>query len=217
MSENVKDVLVYDTESWKEDLDSKGLRHEKIETFPLVPETHPALKMHLKEFDFENPPVDPNTFASSLVETCKKEGGLGLSANQCGYEYRVFVMGSGDEYVAFFNPKITKYSEETLKMEEGCLSFKGLFINIERPAEIEVEYQDFTGTKKTGKFAGLTARCFQHELDHMNGMLYTYKVKPLALSMAKKKSAKIAHTQKQLEKKLVKTVKDKFNANKFSK
>ena len=203
MSEN-KDVLVINTDAWKEDLEASILKHEKIKLFTLVTETHPALKMHLKDFNFENPPVDPNEFASSLVETCKKEGGIGLSANQCGYEYRVFVMGSGDNYVAFFNPKITKFSEEKVKMEEGCLTTKGLFLNIERPAEVEVEYQDFTGEIKTAKFAGLTARCFQHELDHMNGMLYTDRLKPLALKMAKKKSAKIAHTRNQLEKKMIK-------------
>jgi peptide deformylase len=174
-----------------------------VETFALVPETHPALKKVLPIFDFTNPPVDPNKFASSLVETCKKYNGLGLSANQCGYEHRVFVMGSGENFVAFFNPEIIWKSEETIKMEEGCLSFMDLFISIDRPISIKVKYQDFTGETKEAMFAGLTARCFQHELDHMNGLVYTHLAKPLALQMATKKRKKLSNKRQKLKKQLV--------------
>jgi peptide deformylase len=125
-----------------------------------------------------------------LVETCKKYNGIGLSANQCGFEYRVFVMGSGEEYVAYFNPKIISSKGET-HMEEGCLSFPFLNLRITRPAEVEVEYQDFTGVKRNKTFTGITARCFLHELDHMNGIVYTSRVKPLALQFGLKKLDKI--------------------------
>jgi peptide deformylase len=205
MSNENLDVISINTDSWKNEL---AIQHVKIETFPLVPETHPALKKVLPEFDFTNPPVEPNKFASSLVETCKKHKGLGLSANQCGYEYRVFVMGNEDNYVAFFNPKILHASSDMLKMEEGCLSFMDLFISVERPSAIEVEYQDFTGQKKTAKFTGLTARCFQHELDHLNGILYTHLTKPLALQMAMKKRSKLADKRRKLQKQLVSKVKN---------
>ena len=135
---NDLDVIRINTESWKNDLaQPTKIEQVQIEIFPLVPETHPALKKVLPTFDFQNPPVDPNKFASSLVETCKKHNGIGLSANQCGYEYRVFVMGSGDDYVAFFNPEIVSVSEKTNNIEEGCLSFLDLFLTLERPEEIE--------------------------------------------------------------------------------
>jgi peptide deformylase len=179
-----------------------------IEIFPLVPEHHPTLKMKLPTFDFSNPPVDPNKFASSLVETCKKHNGLGLSANQCGYEHRVFVMGSGDNYVAFFNPEITWVSEERSKMEEGCLSFLDLFLNVERPNSIKVKYQDYTGAEKEATFTGLTARCFQHELDHMNGIVYTHHAKPLALQMAIKKRTKLSDQRRKLKNQLMSKVKN---------
>ena len=205
MSNENLDVIRIDTDSWKNEL---AIEQVKIEIFPLVPETHPALKKVLPEFDFTNPPVEPNKFASSLVETCKKHKGLGLSANQCGYEYRVFVMGNEDNYVAFFNPKILQASSDMLKMEEGCLSFLDLFISVERPSTIEVEYQDFTGQKKTAKFTGLTARCFQHELDHLNGILYTHLTKPLALQIAMKKRSKLADKRRKLQKQLVSKVKN---------
>jgi peptide deformylase len=176
--------------------------------FPLVPDHHPALKMCLPKFDFDNPPVNPNKFASSLVESCKRHNGLGLSANQCGYEHRVFVMGSGEQYVAFFNPEITWVSEETTKMEEGCLSFLDLFLNVERPNSIKVKYQDYTGEVKESTFTGLTARCFQHELDHMNGIVYTHHAKPLALQMAMKKRTKLTEQRRKLKNQLMNKVKN---------
>ena len=193
------DIIKIDTNPYK----NEPTIQKVIETFSLVPETHPALKKVMPNFDFSNPPVDPNRFASSLVETCKKHNGLGLSANQCGYEYRVFVMGSNDSYVDFFNPEIIWKSEETIRMEEGCLSFVDLFLNIERPISIKVKYQDFTGETKEAMFAGLTARCFQHELEHLNGIVYTHLAKPMALSMAMKKRSKIADKRKKLKKQLM--------------
>jgi peptide deformylase len=212
MNDVKNDVLVINTDAWKKDL---PIISKKVEIFSLVPEIHPALKSSLPEFDFKNPPVDPNTFASSLVETCKKHNGLGLSANQCGYNYRVFVMGTGDEYVAFFNPKIISVSEEKRRMEEGCLSYMDLFLNIERPSVIEAEYQDYMGNTKTTKFAGITARCFQHELDHMNGIVYTMHVKPLAMQMAMKKRSKLVDQRRKMQKLMIDKVKEKFNVKRF--
>lgn len=163
---------------------------EEAETFELVDLDHPALHKMLPEFDFQNAPINPNSFASTLVETCKKNNGLGLSANQCGFEYRVFVMGANDDYIACFNPKIVG-SEGEAHMEEGCLSFPLLMLRITRPKRIMVEYQDFTGVKREATFDGISARCFLHELDHMNGMMYTSRVKPLALQFGLKKLEKI--------------------------
>ena len=102
---------------------------ENIETFKLVAENDPVLFEPLPLFDFANPPVDPNKFASSLVETCKREQGVGLSANQCGFKHRVFVMGANDDYVAFFNPKVLT-SEGEAHMMESCLSFPLLGLHI---------------------------------------------------------------------------------------
>jgi peptide deformylase len=210
MKEN--QTLVINTDSWKEDLKTTTIE-VKIEIFDLVPENSEILKQKLPEFDFSNPPVNPNSFASSLVETCKKHNGLGLSANQCGFNYRVFVMGMDDNYVAFFNPKVIEVSEETMKMEEGCLSFKDLFLHIERPKTIKVEYQDFNGQTRQSMFTGLTARCFLHELDHMNGIVYHTYVKPLSLKMAEKRRVGLKLKRKQIEKHIAKKVKEQENAN----
>ena len=162
----------------------------QIETFDLVDPTHSALHMALPEFDFDNAPINPNDFASSLVETCKKNNGLGLSANQCGFEHRVFVMGAGNDYIACYNPKIIEAEGES-HMEEGCLTFPLLMLRVTRPKKIKVEYQDFTGEKREATFDGISARVFLHELDHMNGIVYTSRVKPLAFQFGLKKLNKI--------------------------
>lgn len=179
------DVIVFDTNSA---LEFGTTPKKKIE---LVPENDPVLREVMPEFDFKNPPINPEELAHSLIETCKTNQGIGLSSNQCGLRYRVFVMGAGDEYVAFFNPKVLSSSEDTVHMEEGCLSFPLLGLRITRPAHVEVEYQDFTGTTKYARFSGISARCFLHELDHMNGILYTDRVKPLAFESGKKKRQKL--------------------------
>ena len=163
---------------------------EKIETFDLVPETDPILKQVLPEFDFDNSPINTTDFASSMVETCKKFNGYGLSANQCGFSYRMFVMGAGEEYVAFFNPVLMK-TESEVHMKEACLSFPGLSLSITRPEKIWVKYQDYTGEWKEAHYVGMSARCWLHELDHMNGIVYTTQAKPLALQNGFKKRAKI--------------------------
>jgi peptide deformylase len=161
-----------------------------VETFDLVSENDPILKEVLPEFDFNNSPINTNQFASSLVETCIKNNGYGLSSNQCGFKYRVFVMGHDTEYVAFFNPKLIATRGE-IHMVEGCLSFPFLGLHITRPAEIDVEYQDYNGEKKTATYTGISARCFLHELDHMNGIVYTERVKPMAFQTGMKKRNKL--------------------------
>ena len=98
----------------------------EVPIFKLVPENDPILFQPIEDFNFEDVPVNPNTFASSLVETCKANKGLGLSANQCGFKYRVFVVGYEDNYVAYFNPKITWQSDVLAHADEGCLSYPNL-------------------------------------------------------------------------------------------
>jgi peptide deformylase len=161
-----------------------------IEPYVLVGEDNPILNEVMPEFDFGAPEINPIELASRMVETCKMHRGFGLSANQCGIRARVFVMGAGDNYVAFFNPRITHIAGES-HLVEGCLSFPLLGLKITRPAEVMVEYQDFNGTPRKATYVGISARCFQHELDHMNGIVYTSRCKPLALSMGMKKRNKV--------------------------
>jgi len=196
----MSDTIVFDTEA---SVQNQPIMRQ-VKTFALVPENHPTLHEVLPEFDFSNPPISPNEFASTLVETCKLNKGIGLSANQCGFKHRVFVMGAGDEYVAFFNPKVVSMSDEMALMDEGCLSYPLLSLKISRPKDIMVEYQDFNGEIRNTKLTGISARCFLHELDHMNGIVYTSRVKPLAFQMAMKKRDKMFKMVKKMQKNLAK-------------
>lgn len=184
----MSDLITFNTE---DALKPTGLIPQQVPIFDLISEESPILREVMPEFDFDKPPVNPNQFASSLVETCKMHHGYGLSANQCGFKYRVFVMGAEDNYVAFFNPEIINISKEESHIVEGCLSFPLLGLRITRPSEIGVRYQDFNGEWKGTTLNGISARCFQHELDHMNGIVYTDKAKPLALQQGMKKRNKI--------------------------
>ena len=200
------DLLVFDTAN-----DAKKIQTKQVEVFDLVPETHTILKQKLKEFDFENPIMNPNQFASTLVETCKKHNGLGLSANQCGFDARVFVMGKDDEYVAFFNPTVVATSQETVHLIEGCLSFPLLGLRITRPAGVVVEYQDFNGEKHVQNFTGISARCVLHELDHLDGIVYTERTKPLALQQGIKKQQKLLNMMNKAQKNLNKALNGNTN------
>ena len=168
---------------------------ESIPKFDLVRGDSPIMNQVLPEFDFSNPPVDPIAFASSLVETCKAFNGIGLSANQCGFNHRVFVMGANDDYVAFFNPKVIKEHGE-VHMEEACLSFPLLGLHITRAESVDVEYQDYNGVTRQMSLIGIGARCFLHELDHMNGIVYTSRAKPLALQQGLKRRVKLIKTMR---------------------
>jgi peptide deformylase len=174
-----------------EEVVKQGVTATKQEpkVFDLVAEDAEILRQKMPEFNFQNPPVNANEFASTLVETCKKNKGLGLSANQCGFPYRIFVMGANDDFVAFINPKVVS-SEGEAHMIEGCLSFPLLGLRITRPEDIVIEYQDFLGEKHTTRLNGISARCFLHELDHMDGIVYTDRAKPLALKSGQEKRQK---------------------------
>lgn len=182
MIENKDEVFVYNTQEPR--------TPQQVKTFELVPPLKETFTLTAPEFDFSNPPVDANEFASTLVETAKKNNTFGLSAIQCGFNYRVFVMGTDDNYVAFFNPKIIS-TEGEAHLKENCVSFPLLTLAITRAKSIKVEYQDFNGVTHTAEYHGLTARVFQHELDHLNGIVYTDRVKPLALKSGMKKVEKM--------------------------
>ena len=146
----------------------------------------PILKQEMEPFDFSNPPVDPLDLVTDLAETMLENNGIGLSANQVGLPYRVFVM-LGQELIPCFNPRIVDMSEETIVMEEGCLTYPDMFVKVKRPRRIKVRYADPKGNVVTQTFDGMTARVFQHELDHLNGVNYQQRANKFHLEQARKK------------------------------
>jgi peptide deformylase len=89
-----------------------------------------------------------------------------------------------------FNPKVISASEELFESEEGCLSFPDLWIPVKRPIKIEAGYVDKLGKDCIITLTGIDARCFLHELDHLDGICFIEKVSPLKLAMARKKQQK---------------------------
>jgi peptide deformylase len=140
-----------------------------------VPETSPILMQECKEFDFNNPPFDPKEFAQALHNKMIKSDGLGLSANQVGQPYRVFVMRTDEKPYAVFNPRVVDVSDRELTMKEGCLSFPLLYLSVKRPDSVRIRFQNEDGETRTEKFIGMTARIALPEFDHMLGKVYTQK------------------------------------------
>ena len=140
----------------------------------------------LEDFDFKNPQIDPVDLSQSLVSLMRKEMGYGLAANQVGLPLKMFVL-DGEPAYAVFNPRITYYGSEEILLEEGCLSYPGLALKIKRPRFIRVRFRDPYGDHVTKQFDGITARVFQHEFDHINGVDFTQKVSKLKRDMAIKK------------------------------
>ena len=123
-------------------------------------------------------------------------GGIGLAANQVGLAKRVFVMGSNNiegfpAPFALFNPRIIEASSEMVLDREGCLSYPGLFLTINRAEWIVAEYQDSQGNTKEVKIDGYLAKCFQHELDHLDGVCFVDRVSQMKLNLAMKKLRKV--------------------------
>ena len=160
--------------------------------YELVEEASQVLRNPPPIFDFDNPPEDPKEIASKMAETMDKFGGLGLSANQCGLPYRMFVMRTmreGDEEAtveSYFNPELVRVSQETDMMKEGCLSFPDIYLMIRRSKTIELKYQDADGETHQIMLEGLGARCVQHEMDHLNGIIFLQRASRLKIERALK-------------------------------
>jgi peptide deformylase len=108
--------------------------------------------------------------SQALLTFMKESGGIGLSANQVGLRDRCFVMSVGGQDWACFNPEIVNSDNDYVEFNEGCLSFSGDSCIISRPNTINVRFQDVHGNWQETTLLGLTSRCFQHELDHLNGI-----------------------------------------------
>jgi len=139
---------------------------------------------------------DAEQLEKSMCDFMIKASGIGLAANQIGFSKRVFVMGSNNisgfpAPFALFNPRIIEASTEMILDQEGCLSYPGLFLTVKRPSWVVAEYQNSRGDIIEAKFEGYLAKCFQHELDHLDGICFVDKVSQMKLNLAMKKLRKI--------------------------
>ena len=151
------------------------------------------LRQQMPKFDFENPIMDPVELEKSMIELMFLHDGIGLAANQAGVETRVFVMGHKDNpetAQAFFNPEVIANTSDSVELEEGCLSFPGIYVNIKRPTAIKARWQNSQGEIEEGEFDGYNCKCFLHELDHLEGIVFQDRVSALKWAMAVKKTKK---------------------------
>ncbi len=148
----------------------EGLDYTKL---PLLSFDNQSLTTPPPEFDFAKDGVHAEAMANGMYERMLELGGVGLSANQIGLPFRVFVFGGKEARQHIFNPKIIGVSKEEVTMTEGCLSLPGFSLSLKRPAEVTASYQDIKGENVVSRFVGIGARIFLHEYDHMEGILFT--------------------------------------------
>ena len=143
----------------------------------LIPSDDPLLHKKISKCSYD---LDRSKLSYTLTENMFHYDGVGLSANQIGIEERAFVMMIDidlQETITCFNPKIIKESKNEVMMEEGCLSYPELFLDIPRPSSIIVKYEDEGKNLIKKRLDGFIARIFQHEYDHMEGIDFTQRTK----------------------------------------
>ena len=134
---------------------------------------------------------DKEKFESDMIRLMLDERGMGLAANQIGITKRFFAIGHDSfdtfqKHAIIWNPQVINSSEEKVIDIEGCLSFKNVFVKVERPKIIEVQYETTQGKTRFAKLDGMESKCFQHELDHLDGVTFNKRVSKLRWQMANK-------------------------------
>ena len=128
-----------------------------------------------------------NETLDEMIVTMRNAKGIGLAANQVGIDKRFFVLEIEDEIKKIINPEILEFSKELIEIEEGCLSLLGIYNKATRPRVIKVKYWNEKGEEVTEEMEDLWARAFQHELDHLDGILFIDKISPMSKRLISKK------------------------------
>jgi len=157
--------------------------------------TAPDPRLQAVSTDVDAVTDEIRTLVDDMAESMYAADGIGLAAIQIGVAKRVLVIDLDQKDgkknpVAYINPRITWASDETAVFEEGCLSVPEIWDDVERPARIKAEYLDRNGKKQTLEADGLLATCLQHEMDHLNGVLFIDHLSRLKKSMAVRKLTK---------------------------
>ena len=134
---------------------------------------------------------DIEKFENDYIKLMLDEKGMGLAANQIGITKRFFAIGHSSfdtfqKHAIIWNPHVINFSEQKVIDVEGCLSFKNIFVKVERPKVIEVQYETTQGKTRFAKLDGMESKCFQHELDHLDGITFNKRVSKLRWDMANK-------------------------------
>jgi peptide deformylase len=166
---------------------------------PLIILPDPVLRQLSKPI--ERVDSDLQRLADDMLETMYDAPGIGLAAIQIGVPRRMLVIdvareGEEKQPLVFINPEIVASSDERSVYEEGCLSIPDYYAEVERPATVSVKYLDRDGKEQTVEADSLLATCLQHEIDHLNGVLFIDHISRLKREMVVKKFTKAAKTTK---------------------
>jgi peptide deformylase len=143
------------------------------------------------------------TVEQEMFKLMHERVGIGLAAPQLGNPVKMFVMRHSTEGdIAVYNPKIINVSEETVSMEEGCLTFPGLFFHVTRPEGVQVTFQNRKGEEQSMELTGMDSRCFQHETDHIHGILNLTYISDFKLQRAIQKRDKLVRKYSNMKKKV---------------
>ncbi len=167
-----------------------------MKTYEIITVPHPSLKQTAQPVSQVDDTV--RTQMDSMLQAMYDAPGIGLAANQVDMLNRVLVMDLSDreeneEAAPIFmaNPEIVYESEEMSVMQEGCLSIPKQYAEVERPAIVQVKYLDYNGKEAELKAEGLLSHCVQHEIDHLNGVLFIDYLSSLKRNMILKKVQKL--------------------------
>ena len=160
---------------------------------PIITEPNKILRQKSKEVDSVG--KEEQKLMDDMLDTMYDANGIGLAAIQIGIPKRIIVMdiAKNDEKripLFFVNPVIKNKNSELSTYEEGCLSVPNYFAEIDRPKKCDVEYLDYNGEKKILNAEGLLATCIQHEMDHLEGVLFIDYLSKLKKTMIIKKLSK---------------------------
>jgi len=183
----MSEVLTFNTES------NTVVKESEIVPLTIYSDAFGMLKEVMPEYTDKLPNNNMERFSKQMHLTRKMYNGIGLAANQCGIRARIFVLGTGDRddfKITCINPRVVKQSDNIVRDKEGCLSYPALYVTIGRPDNIDVEFTNEKGELVNMNLTGLTARCFLHELDHLNGVLMADRVGKTSMMMAKDKQMK---------------------------
>jgi peptide deformylase len=168
------------------------------ETLPILLVPDPRLRAKAKPVAPGDPRV--SALAEKMLATMYKANGLGLAAPQVGELLRLVVLDlrpdDRREPMVLVNPEIVAESRETEAREEGCLSLPGQFADVTRPRMVKVRWQDLGGAKREVEAEGLLSVCLQHEIDHLDGVLFVDHLSALKRHMMLRRLAKELKTQK---------------------
>lgn len=154
--------------------------------------TYPAKILSKKAKSVEATP-DLEDLVLSMIQTMKDYNGIGLAAPQIDILKQIIVVRGSKKDLAFINPRIAKKSKETYIHDEGCLSLPNLFLDIKRSSEVDIIATTLDGKEVKIHVKGLTARIFQHEIDHLQGKLIINRISPFRRFKIRKQLKEISN------------------------